>query len=869
MSDTLASLSAGNRSLILKLSTPTDWNNTKPRNDLSAIKIWYSTTAGFTPADINLAFGGPVSSSITIGSLAANTTYYVRYAFISSIDPTVYTYSKQYSQTTLSDAASIVASLSQDSVLLAANSSGTVTSYTNATTTMTITSNGIDDSVNWTYSVIKNSVTCSEATTSRTQTITSINSEVDVGYVDITASRTGYSSITKRFTVIKVKAGGQGVTIDISGITTFYKNSAATISPATTTLAAVAQNVTSPSYSWTISGATPTTSTSSSVVITPTGSSTISVSLIVTGSNISSTTVSKTMAVVDQGVPGQVGQAGLMSAFPSMYIWLPTGTSPSRPANDSTYTWATGSYQGAIISSDSTQGYWWSEPTSMTTPGYTLWQITIPLTVTGTTTTSALPWNTGNSPMRAISITGTNGSKGDTGNTGASGSGTYVITRPNDSNSSSDIDANPTIGEISLVVGRNAPILGDIVTITNGNNSRVVRWTGSTWAQQTTYITGSLIVENSISGSKIIAGTLTADKITAGTINSADANFTNVIGKASYWDADAGYVSAGILINRTNNNTTVNVSSLNSSDAGYFYEITSLGNTSNWQSVGSTSTAILWQYFKATGVPGNGTGTVRRVPGSALMINDTTNFTNQGLKNFFPSLYVDAAYGSAAKFFTRGTSNNSSISTVNIQGSGGYGLNIFGLYGLGQYSQAGLYVGNFGYTAAIFEGDGNNERAAVTINSIGTSSGTGVGTGLRIKAGGPSYPSVDINNNNNPNYPAINAVGTIQATGNIITSGNVIAYYSDDRLKIKLGIIQNPLEKLNTLSGFYYEPNELAQSLGYEKRREVGISAQDVQKILPEIIHKAPIDNKYLTVDYERLIPLIIEAIKELDRRTK
>jgi len=57
--------------------------------------------------------------------------------------------------------------------------------------------------------------------------------------------------------------------------------------------------------------------------------------------------------------------------------------------------------------------------------------------------------------------------------------------------------------------------------------------------------------------------------------------------------------------------------------------------------------------------------------------------------------------------------------------------------------------------------------------------------------------------------------------------------------------------------------------LGYEKRREVGISAQDVQKILPEIIHKAPIDDKYLTIDYERLIPLIIEAIKELDRRTK
>lgn len=827
MSDTLASLSAGNRSLILKLSTPTDWNNTKPRNDLSAIKIWYSTTQGFTPADTNLAFSGPVSSSITIGSLAANTTYYVRYAFISSIDPTVYTYSKQYSQTTLSDAASVVASLSQDSVLLAANSSGVVSSYVNAVTTMTITSNGIDDSANWTYSVTKNSVTCSEATTSRTQTITSMSSEVDVGYVDITASRTGYSSITKRFTVIKVKAGSQGTTVDISGITTFYKNSAATISPATATLTAVAQNVTSPSYSWTISGATPTSSTSSSVVITPTGSSTISVSLTVTGSNISSTTVSKIMAVVDQGVQGQVGQAGLMSAFPSMYKWLPTGTSPSRPSSDSTYTWSDGSYQGAIISSDSTQGYWWSEAPSNTTKNYTLWQITIPLTVSGTTTTSPLPWTSSSYPMRATAI---NGNDGATGATGSAGSATYVITRPNSSNSSSDIDADPIIGEISLVVGRNAPILGDIVTITNGNNSRVVRWTGSSWAQQTTYITGSLIVENSISGSKIIAGTLSADKITAGTITSTDSNFTNVIGKTNYWDADAGYISAGTLITRTNNNTTINVSSLNSSDAGIFYEVISLGSTSNWQSVGAAY--FVGAYFKATGVPGNGSGSVRKIPGSALMITDTTNFTNNVLKDYFPSLYVNATYGSAAKFVSKNSANDY-INTVSIQGGGGVGLLISGMAGFGKYTDAGLYVYNIGYKAAVFSG------------------------------GNDTYPSVDISNSSGSSYPAINAIGSIRA------SGNIVAFYSDDRLKTRLGTIQNPLEKLTSLTGFYYEPNELAQNLGYEKRREVGISAQDVEKILPEIIHKAPIDDKYLTIDYERLIPLIIEAIKELDRRTK
>jgi hypothetical protein len=105
--------------------------------------------------------------------------------------------------------------------------------------------------------------------------------------------------------------------------------------------------------------------------------------------------------------------------------------------------------------------------------------------------------------------------------------------------------------------------------------------------------------------------------------------------------------------------------------------------------------------------------------------------------------------------------------------------------------------------------------------------------------------------------------GTVAAT-TITATGNITAYYSDERLKTNLGNIPNALAKLQTLNGFYYEPNETAQALGYEVKREVGVSAQQVQAILPEIIAPAPIDAQYLTVDYERLVPLLIEAIKEL-----
>lgn len=107
-------------------------------------------------------------------------------------------------------------------------------------------------------------------------------------------------------------------------------------------------------------------------------------------------------------------------------------------------------------------------------------------------------------------------------------------------------------------------------------------------------------------------------------------------------------------------------------------------------------------------------------------------------------------------------------------------------------------------------------------------------------------------------------VGSITSSGNITATGNITGYYSDDRLKNKLGKIENALDKLCSLEGFYFEANQTAQDLGYTSKKEVGVSAQSVQAVLPEVIAPAPIDPQYLTVDYARMMPLVIEAIKEL-----
>jgi len=104
-----ARLYSGLKSLKLVIDTPYDTIRTSDiRDDLIAVKVWYSTTSGFTPpgqgtlafdgTGLNITISGPLNDSSQ--SLANNTTYYVKYALISSIDPDVYDISSQLTATT-------------------------------------------------------------------------------------------------------------------------------------------------------------------------------------------------------------------------------------------------------------------------------------------------------------------------------------------------------------------------------------------------------------------------------------------------------------------------------------------------------------------------------------------------------------------------------------------------------------------------------------------------------------------------------------------------------------------------------------------------------------------------------------------------
>ena len=104
--------------------------------------------------------------------------------------------------------------------------------------------------------------------------------------------------------------------------------------------------------------------------------------------------------------------------------------------------------------------------------------------------------------------------------------------------------------------------------------------------------------------------------------------------------------------------------------------------------------------------------------------------------------------------------------------------------------------------------------------------------------------------------------GTLTVTGFIKSAADITAYYtSDERLKTQVEKIDNALAKTVSLDGVTFNWNDLA--IGKDPtQRESGVLAQQVLLSLPEAV--AERENGYLAVRYEKLVPLLIEAIKEL-----
>ena len=113
------------------------------------------------------------------------------------------------------------------------------------------------------------------------------------------------------------------------------------------------------------------------------------------------------------------------------------------------------------------------------------------------------------------------------------------------------------------------------------------------------------------------------------------------------------------------------------------------------------------------------------------------------------------------------------------------------------------------------------------------------------------------------------AIGDINNDGNIQSRGNITAYYTSDRsLKTNVTNIPDALYKVNQINGVEFDwTDEYITKHGgvdgyFNRKHDVGVIAQEIEMVLPEVV--AMRDDGTKAVRYEKIVALLIEAVKEL-----
>jgi hypothetical protein len=347
------------------------------------------------------------------------------------------------------------------------------------------------------------------------------------------------------------------------------------------------------------------------------------------------------------------------------------------------------------------------------------------------------------------------------------------------------------------------------------------------------FITGAEVNANvtSISGGVIQTGTILADRLNVSTISSISADLGAItagsinIGSGAFTVSSSGVLTAtGATVSGNITATTLNVSGA------------TITGTLDAEVITLNGTPLddIFAYNSGTGettVTGSESLTGNLSIGGNLTVTGNVETTGHHNKLVF------GTYGKGLKF------GDSSILYEWTETTTGTEDAWFG------HSDASALIGLSGSKPAFF--DGSNFNGIAYKNA--TSGYVVVGTDADLK-----FDSIGV---------GTAASGT---TGEIRATNNITAYYSDARLKDFEGVIPNALDKLSAINGYYFKENDKAKELGYNNpNRQVGVSAQEILDIMPEAVTEAPIDKEYLAVQYDKLVPLLIQAIKELKQEVE
>ena len=150
-----------------------------------------------------------------------------------------------------------------------------------------------------------------------------------------------------------------------------------------------------------------------------------------------------------------------------------------------------------------------------------------------------------------------------------------------------------------------------------------------------------------------------------------------------------------------------------------------------------------------------------------------------------------------------------------------------------------------------------------TIDQYGT---TATNARLRLFSGVTETNGINILENGNVGIGTNNPTTKLYVNGDI--TANSVAGTSDIRFKTNIRPVINALDKVKSLRGVYFNWNQKAfPEKDFGAQDELGFIAQEVEKIVPEIVSKDKSKEEYRSVKYDKLVALLVEAIKEQQKQ--
>ena len=459
--------------------------------------------------------------------------------------------------------------------------------------------------------------------------------------------------------------------------------------------------------------------------------------------------------------------------------------------------------------------------------------------------------------------------------TNVSGNG-IALTAINASNISSGTIANArttgnTANSASTIVLRDA----------SGNfGSNVI--SASSFSGDGTAIT-AINASNISSGTIANARTTAASSNGASTIVSRDSggNFSaNTVTAAVIGDISGGSninasnISSGTIANaRTTASASNGASTIVLRDAGGAFAAGAITGTS-FSGNGSAITAI-----NATAIT---TGTIDNARTTASSANGASTIVARDASGDFS---VD---GITANWFTGNGANLSAINASNVStgtianarttAATANGASTIVLRGTsGEFSAGAITGSSFTGSGSGLTSIPNSATTAASANGASTIVARDASGNFTANVGTFTTVAGTLSTASQTNITATGTLTNLQATsfgcgtaasgtaGEIRATNNVTAYFSsDERLKDNVQVIANALAKVLQIRGVEFDWNNLDEPEdGYFVRKhDIGVIAQEIEKVLPEVVGTR--EDGMKAVKYDRIIPLLIEAIKEL-----